>query len=366
MANGVVLKGTVVKSSEVGLDVQTATGVRTVPWETLAPSTRYRYESVFRANYESVLDGLPTSARTNEPDQEVEQIVTNAPATEISQPAQPSSSSDPESLGLIEQLSYAQAGSFFSKSFPTSEISSPEMALFCGFQYGPAQSDIVYLAFDARGAKDVLDTMVVYTPSNAAYSTPQRITGFKKTSADAKIVTFKKIPLITQVGDVAVSYEMECVSLMYMNEVNVNFLIQLTAGDTKARFNLTGTLKDFAQGQELVADKGILDEPILRINVSSDPKNLYLAGTLTMSGLKLIPREGMSNRLNIEVISGQGEVVQKESIKLEDAPLSDIPNFLCNLKKVQPSQTYTVKASIDLTPFLETVSFEDTITIPKS
>jgi len=367
MANGVILKGAPVKASENGLDVQTATGVRTIEWNSLAPSTRYRHEPLFKANYGTVLEGLPSSARTNIPEQVDEQTETNANKESESQTAVAASAAPSGDPFLFDQLVYERVNSFFPGSFPVSELAAPETARFYGFQYGPAQGDVVYLAFDARGSKDVLDTLVIYTPSNPAYrSAPLRITGFKKTTSDAKVVTFKKVPLTTQIGGLTAAYELECASQMYLDEVAMTLSVQLAVGDSKCRFNLLGAINNFAQGQELIPAMGILDMPVLSIRLVPGSTPGQLAGSLTMSGLSMVPQENINNRLTLEVISETGETVQKESIKLDDSASPGTPSFLCDLKKTAPEKTYTVKASLDLGPFLGTVVFEDTITTPKS
>ena len=65
MANGVILKGTVSQATDAGLEIQTSAGLRTYTWETLSTSTRFRYQPVYRANFDAILEGLPPSARTN-------------------------------------------------------------------------------------------------------------------------------------------------------------------------------------------------------------------------------------------------------------------------------------------------------------
>ncbi len=364
MANGVILKGEVVKTTQAGLEVKSGATVKSYPWETLAPSTRYRYEPLFRANYEAVLQGLPASARTKKPDEEVPVISAQEakpPAENVpSQPAAPSRSD----LTLIEQIAYEPVQPIRVSQFPSAELKSPETTLLCGFQFGPSKDEVLYLAFDARGAKDVRDTLIAFTPTHSAFSSPLRITGFKKTTSDSRVVTFKKFPLTASFGAVAVSYEIECIAQQTLAEVAVILSVQLSRENARSRFQLYGTLKDFAQSDGLIPVLGILDMPTLWLGLenSTTPR---LVGNLTMSHMNLVPREGMGNRLAVSILNDKNETVQELAIKMDDTTTAQPYGIGVDLKKVEVDQEYTIKAAMDLGTLMGTTSYEDTFILLK-
>jgi hypothetical protein len=66
LANGLAIRGEVIRATDTGLEIGTAPGkTRVYPWKTLSAGTRYRYQPIFRANFEAVLKGDPAAARTN-------------------------------------------------------------------------------------------------------------------------------------------------------------------------------------------------------------------------------------------------------------------------------------------------------------
>ena len=366
MANGVLMKGDVVSTSKSGLDIQTATGVKTVTWDTVAPSSRYRHDPLFRANFKEILQGLPPSARVHPPLMPTPEIQAK-PAAEKPAAAISASNQAPKSLLIYDRLAYATAPAFFANQFPASDGINPETAVFSGFQYGLSKTEAVYLAFDARGSQEARDTLVVYTPSNSVYSPPASMGGLKKNVGAIKIIAFKKFPLFMKSGDLSASFELECSTQSHLNEVSVVTYVELSSGEEKARFNLHMKIKDFAQGSERVSALGILDYPLLFVGLDPKAKPPQLKGRLTMSSMRLIPKEGMSNRLNLEILDEKGESIQKETIKIDEAatPPSDDASFVCELKKVNPGQIYRIKASMDLGAFLGPVRFEDTFVGPK-
>jgi hypothetical protein len=108
----------------------------------------------------------------------------------------------------------------------------------------------------------------------------------------------------------------------------------------------------------------VLDLPVLWVSLDITGGQPSLVGNLNMAHLKIVPKEGMDNRVTITVTDDKGEPVQREAIKIDDTTVEQKYSITCPLKKLVPGQTYIVRAAIDLGPFFGPASFEDKITLP--
>lgn len=363
LANGVAIKGSVLKSDDSGLEVQTQVGPRTYTWDTLSPATRYRHQPKFRANYEAVLQGLPPSAWTNLPD-----VTTPVPvATPVATNVVPSKDTQAEagSLLIFDQASYDNVDPIPVAKFPGLQLRAPAEASYVGIQYGPKSADVLYAAFDTKGGGEIRDVAFLYSPGNPQYSNTVRVTGFKRGAGDARQVTFKKVNISTPFGSVQTSLDIEFVYLPgQSNQVNVTVNVDLSKENTRSKFILNGPLTDLLVGDGLITIKGLLDLPMLWVTLDLTAGSPRLVGNLNMSHLKMAPKEGMDARINIEVTTPDGVSVQKDSLKIDEAGFGQQYNVAYDLRKTSPGQTYVVKASINLGPFLGPATFEDKFTIP--
>ena len=363
-ANGQLIKGQALKATDAGLEVQTQTGPRTYSWETLSAATRYRWQATYRANYDAVLGGLPPSARTNPADVETPPTAPVATTTN----AAPASAPPPtatKSMLIFDQAQYENVDPISANQFPSLQLRAPNLATYLGLQYGARKSDVVYLALDTKGPEEPLDVLYVYSPSIAAYTTPLKITGFKKNVGDTRIVSFKKFKLASQFGQITTDFEVECMGAGTLsNQVTLSIAAALSKDEVKSKFQLVGQMVNLVQGDGVINVSGILDLPVLWVSLDITAGQLSLVGNLNMAHLKIVPKEGMDNRVNIVITSDKGEAVQREAVRLDEATASQKYSVVCPLKKLAAGQTYVVRASIDLGPFFGPSSFEDKITLP--
>ena len=110
--------------------------------------------------------------------------------------------------------------------------------------------------------------------------------------------------------------------------------------------------------------KGILDLPVLWVGLDLATGAPRLVGNLNLSHMKMVPKDGMDNRVTIEVFDANGGLVDRDSIKLDTDIFEKEYGIEYELKKCDPGKTYTVKASADLGVFLGSAEFEDEIDIP--
>ena len=361
LANGVIIKGSVLKVDDSGMEIQTQVGPRTYTWDTLSAATRYRHQPKFRANYEAVLQGLPPSTWTNVPDIVAPESKPEPVKTEAPKEVQP----EVASLLIFDQASYDNVDPISVAKFPGLQLRTPADASYVGVQYGPKATDVLYAAFDAKTAGDVRDVMFLYSPGNPQYTNTARVTGFKRGSGGERQVTFKKVNVGTAFGSVNASLDIEFVYLPgQSNQVNATVYVDLTKDNTRSKFILNGPLTDLLIGDGLITIKGLLDLPMLWVTLDLTTGSPRLVGNLNMSHLKMAPKEGMDNRLSIEVTTPDGAFVQKDALKVDEGGFSQQYGIAYDLKKTSPGQTYNVKASINLGPFLGEATFEDKFTVP--
>jgi hypothetical protein len=363
MANGVIVKGTVKQATDAGLEVQNPAGSKIYTWDTLSTATRFRYQPIYRANFEPILQGLPPSARTNKP-----MIETSAAQTEAAKPDQAAPKEtvqQPQSLRVFDQAPYENIDSISSSQIPNLQLRTPASATYMGLQYGPTKKDVMYLIFDPKTAQEAPDTLLLYSPGNPAYSNAVRIGGFKKGSGDTRVMSFKKFKLSSRFGSIMTDYEIECAySEGQTNSMTMTIAVDLYKGNTKNRFILSGQTSDLIQGDGIINVKGLLDLPVLWVGLDLTTGSPRLVGNLNMSHLKLAPKEGMENRVSITIIDDKGEVTQRESVKLDESTFGQLYGISCELKRVDPGKTYIAKAAIDLGPYIGPAVFEEKLTVP--
>ena len=363
MANGVIVKGTVAQATDVGLEIQNPAGSKTYTWETLSSATRFRYQPIYRENFDPILQGLPPSARTNKP--AIDASAAQAEAAKQGETTPKDAPQQSQSLRIFDQAPYENVDSISSSQIPNLPLRTPSSATYMGLQYGPAKKDVVYLAFDPKTAQEAPDALFVYSPGNPAYSTAVRFGGFKKGSGDTRVMSFKKFKLNCRFGVVTTDYEIECAySDVQTNSITMTLSVDLYKGNTRTKFLLNGQISDLIQGDGIINIKGLLDLPVLWVGLDLTTGAPRLVGNLNMSHLKLVPKEGLENRVSVTIIDDTGEVTQRESIKLDESTFTQPYGIACELKRIEPGKTYIAKAAIDLGPYIGPTVFEEKLTIP--
>ena len=247
MANGAILKGTVKQATDAGLDIQTPAGPKTYTWESLSSATRFRYQPIYRENFEPILQGLPPSARTNKP--VVEAAAAQAETAKSAETAPKETPQQVQSLRVFDQAPYENIDSISSSQIPNLQLRTPTSATYMGLQYGPTKKDVIYIIFDPKTAQETPDTLLVYSPGNPAYSNAVRFGGFKKGSGDTRVMSFKKFKVSSRFGMVMTDYEIECAYAEgQTNSITMTIAVDLYKGNTKNRFVLSGQISDLIQG----------------------------------------------------------------------------------------------------------------------
>ncbi|NTX00103.1 MAG: hypothetical protein HGB35_09325, partial [Geobacteraceae bacterium] len=287
MANGVMLKGDVKQATDTGLEIQSPAGLKTYTWETLSAATRFRYQLIYRYNYDAILDGLPPSARTNR-----RQAITTAAQTEASTPDRMALNEpimEPRSLRVFDQAPFENVDSISSGQIPNLPLRTPNSATYMGLKYGPTKNEVIYMVFDPKNAKDMPDTLFVYSPFSPAYTNAVRLGGFIKGASVGHVMEFKKFKLNARFGLVMADYEIECTySEGQTHDIAMTIVTDLYKGNTKNKFLLSGQDSNLIQGEGIIIVKNLLDLPVLSVRLDLTTGSPRLVGNLTMSHLKLV------------------------------------------------------------------------------
>lgn len=368
--NGTTIPGNVTGVNNEGVQIRTSTGVRTLTWDTLSPGTRYRYQPLYRANYQAVLQGVPRARWTNAADPQVEAELKNLSASV------PSSSEAPaqkpavvpersQSLNIFDNLRFAPVEVFRSSAFPGASFRDLEMASFVGFQYGSAATDVVYFAFEAAGPNELSDVVFVYSPGTAEFTNTVKIKGFKKTAGTEPRITFRSIRVQTAFGKVRAILEFEPeITGSARGSVFLTITGSLTYDRDSSRFQLVRNFSDLLTGDGIVPVKGIWDLPSLWMACRPKPDGGAQATLiLSMGNLVFVPRSGMESRAALTITDSAGQVVYRDTVKMDLFP-PPLDGIVTDIKRVSAGQTYKVDARIDLGPFLGVASATEKLEMP--
>ncbi len=374
LANGALFQGEAEEPTPEGLKVRTPTGTRVIPWKTLSPGTRYRYEPLYRANFMAVVSGLPRSMWTNRPSAPVSKPGGRRPSKTKGESKPSSESSDAGtsaskgSLRLADNLRYENIPPILSDTIPDLQLHRPVHTLSMAIQYGPCTNDVACFVFDLTSADAAPDEMYAYAPGLADYRTPRRIKALKQKKGYTYTARFKKIALQSRFGRIAAYYELRFFGISGRTPpLQMRINVKLRAGSLLSRFTLGGKPSVVVKGRGTIQPTAILDLPILWMRLDTSHDQVRLVGNLKMSGLKLCPRMGMSRDVKFSIVEkATGKKIKSDTIRLDEDMFEHEYGLVYDLRNVQleSGHKYTVSAAIDLGPILGEVSFKQTFTVP--
>lgn len=370
LVSGSSVQGDVVAVTDDGLQVKTPTGVRTFTWDSLAPSTRFRYQLVFRANYDAVLRGIPRQRWANSPDPVLDselraQFSTGAESVEAPKSGvQPTTPAAPAWPLIFDDISYESVPPMESSAFPNATFRNLEYASFVGFQYGGGSKEVLYMAFDTSGPKDPSDVLYVYSPGTSEFAGTVRVKGFKRGSGSDLRVTYRKLRVQTMFGktQAMMEFEPETTGLV-TNELLLTINVDLIRDKTKSRFILFRRITDLQHGEGPISVRGVIDMPNLWMGCRVLGGNPEATLLLSMGNMNMVPRDGMDTRVTLTVADDTGQVVYRDNAKMDLFP--PIPEGVtAGLRRMVPAKTYKVTASMNLGPFLGAVEASEALTMP--
>ncbi len=372
LTNGSAVQGSVTGITDEGLQVKTPTGVRTFTWDSLAASTRFRYQAFFRANYDAVVRGIPRARWSNAPDpvfeRELSRMVesggqASAPGQTAPPTAAPAASSAPALI--FEDITYAQPAPLEASSFPNASFRNLDYASFIAFQYGTSATDVLYMAFDAPGPSDMADILYVFSPGAAEFAKTVQIKGFKRGSGADRRCTYRKIRVQAVYGKTPAVIEFEPeTGGIGTNELFLTINVDLNRDRTRSNFDLARRFTDLQHGAGVIAVHGILDMPNLWVGARTSGGSAEALLLLSMSNMPLIPRDGMDTRAALTVTGDAGEVVYRDSVKMNLFP-PPLDGIAAPLRRVTAGKTYSLTATMNLGPFLGNAEASGQFVMPR-
>ncbi|HIE11494.1 MAG TPA: hypothetical protein EYP62_07765 [Kiritimatiellae bacterium] len=362
LASGRVIEGKVLAATVDGLQVETPRGTVELPWYTLSPGTRYRYDEAFRNAFPRVLRGLPIPPARELPKAEPRDGPTRrgsvpdksspaeppAPAREVIEPRQPGSR-------LWKYVTFEEAPLIRGTDLPF-RVPPQKIARYWGLQYGPTQNDVLYfiMVYDRAGQK--YDRAWAYAPAAAELRAPVKLRGMRKRTADWQEVTYPEIGLSASFGPLRVQYGI--VLRGHWDEAE-----EWTC-EAQVRLKLKGMVSHFtawgqiapAAGSDPVPIHLLPDQPMLNMSVNVSGTAVTLDGSVRMGRFRLIPGRGMSRLVELTVTDSSGTTVYTDRKRLGHGETKSRYRFAFRLEGLQSGQRYRAIAELDLGPILGTVS----------
>ena len=362
-ANGMPVKGDLKEAINDGLVVQVGQTSKTIPWSNLAPGTRYRYQVFYRANVRQAAAGVSSANWSNSPDR-VYSPFAKASAPDTAKAAVTNATDASTDSGLRVNLeSYEDVDPVTPIDIPKLEIRSMEVAQFWSLQYGPSRKDVATLVFDSKGPGEFHDVMFAYA---AVDGRTDKIKGAKRVDKVDSYMDYRKVPLQSLFGPAKATIEVTC---MFAARSGSTLLltadVEFSRDQNKSTFTLQGTPVGITQGNGQILCRQLLVPPTLWFVLDTSTGKPQLVGNVRMSRLKLLPGKGMDSKVKITVMNSVNGIALQDEVSLSGADADAKYTIICDLSKLAQNETYTIKASIDLGPFLGTASFEDKITVPK-
>lgn len=351
LLNGAPLRGEVIAVRPDGVEVRAGAATRLHPWSAFAPGTRYRFDPLYRANLTAAQQGLPVARWPNPPDGEY-----SAQPRPLAGPATTSAAGATD----VRPLSFTALPPIPARprnSLVTLDPKAGAQALSWGLRYGPAESDTAFFILESAGADGLPPAMHVWT---AADKRPERITASRRADGDEARAVFREQRFRGAREDVQVEYRVSVSASTRMpGALLVNADVQLQKGAAISSFSLVGAPPGVLSGDGAVAARDLLAPPSLVMALDTIDGKPVFAGGVRMGRLRLIPRSGMDRALSVTISEERGAEVIKESVAFTgDAP-ADKHSFALPLQSLKSGGKYSLRARIDLGPFLGPVEYQE-------
>jgi hypothetical protein len=181
------------------------------------------------------------------------------------------------------------------------------------------------------------------------------------------VARFKDIELTTQFGEINARYDIEFeYTSDQARDLSVTIEIELSSGDKDSDFILYGQPTDLVYNKGVINVRGIIDLPVMWIGLDPASAEAVLIGDVRMSRMKLCPKRGMEDDVEIELYDEKEEgPVEVTSVSLDESMFGREYGIRAELKDLERGQPQIVKARIDLGPFLGVMSCREEVRLPK-
>lgn len=352
LVTGRVVEGEVLEVTPSGLLVQTARGKVELPWYTLSPGTRYRYDEVYREAFDKILRGLELperrGTRRRSPTIRSQEAAgrsgggpgTNAPAAEASR-----------SGVILKYVAYKESEPLSGKDLPV-EIPATGRLFAHGWQYGPNKDDVLYVLplYDKEGSPEKL---FVYTPAAPEFKNPGPIRGIRKKTNYGREVSYPPIQLQADFGPLHAQYR---VRIRVRSNAEDEWICEvetgLKLGDVASYFTLQRKFEPAPIDRRVPVDI-ILDQPMLLLKVNHLPQGITLDGDIRMGQFRLIPGRGVSDEVELTLKdAATGEVIRADTISLKECDITEWYLYTFKLELPPADRTWLAEVRLDLGPIL--------------
>jgi len=172
----------------------------------------------------------------------------------------------------------------------------------------------------------------------------------KKRVGDESICRFKDAVVQGRFNEISAVFEIEFIyATGRARDLEVTIDTALVARDKKSLFILYGQPTDLVYKEGEFNVRGIIDLPVMWVGLDPAAESPRLVGDLRMSSMKICPKRGMDNVVNITILDESGsETIDEIGVKIDEASLEQDYTIVCDLPRLKTGQAYQVRANIDL------------------
>ncbi len=331
--NGAPVKGSLVSAKPDGLLVSVEGANKLLPWSALSAGTRFRYDAAFRDNLATAQRGMPPADWTNS---------LEGAGTDLLM-----------SFRAFPSTAERQRG-----RLPGFRVSDGANAVSWGFRYGPKDSDVAFAVLEAAGSEELPSSLLLW--ANASVN-PETLTGSRRASGSDATMNFQSQRFTSVREGVDVQSDLAfAVGSRDPGQLIAILDVELKKGGAASAFTLYGVPPGLLIGDGAIAPQDMLVTPSMKWTVSRG----VLSGDVRMNRMQLLPRAGMSKTASVSISDEEGRVVAEEASAFREGRQDGAPALSLSLKALPSGQRYTLRARVDLGPFLGVLQHEETFVAP--
>jgi len=357
-ASGRVIKGRVLGSTATGLRIETSRGPLEIPWYTLSPATRYRYDERFRNAFRQILRGQPIGARAGQPSARSKSAGKKKPggrsrgSETAPVPAGEAVEADTASGMLMKYLTYREVPLVSVADIPA-ELPAGGVTRCWALQFGPESSNVLYLVMVEDASGGWPRALVAYAPGVPELDPPKNLHGMRKTTERGREMNYPAVKLEAFFGKLRAQYS---IRLQARLGAEVQWICRvdtaLRTGNLLSRFRLERECKPVTATGRCPVDI-LLDRPLMVLRTSTGRNRVVATGDVRMGRFRLVPGRGMADAVELSVKNtASGEVLQQQEAELQERDISERYLFRSELPKPPAGQVWLVEARLDLGPIL--------------
>lgn len=265
---------------------------------------------------------------------------------------------DSDLARLTSTNSYAVPDPQNSEAIPGIAGTNLLSIMFIGLQYGPQKTDVLYCGFESPSPQKPPAQLYLYSPGAPAYLKTVSVQGRSRRVEEERTSFFPDIKVSCSFGDIKLNADLafSC-GIGRPDTVLLLAGVELLKERAVSRFMVGGFLNEqIVMGPGPVRIVPLLQRP--GISLQAFPPRIN--GYISMNRMSVIPKSGMDTLVTMEALDPDNDrVIDRAKVEINEEMLTKgtfnrtFFNTFSNLPRGRP---YAIRATVDLGPFLGTVT----------